>query len=152
MQPRRVQLPLALVALAVVCAAALVSSSAGTRTRSAPPRPTVRLSCTVAAPTNPPPEVVNTVTSALTCSVSGADLADRSFAVHYRLGTRDGATNRFDLICSGALRRGAGSCTRSFYVPFPFAPSESWVTGDSLPSGSALGLAVPVPVGPTTTQ
>ncbi|HKS69741.1 MAG TPA: hypothetical protein VJQ45_04945 [Ktedonobacterales bacterium] len=151
MRPHRVQPALALGALAVVCAAALVSSSAATRMRSAPPRPTVRLSCTVAAPTNPPPEVVNTFTSTLACSVSGANLADRSFAVHYRLGTRDGATNRFDLLCSGPLRRGAGTCTRSFYVPFPFAPSESWATGASLPSGRALGFVVPVPIGPTTT-
>lgn len=151
MRPRGVRPALALGVLAVVCAAALVSSSAATHTHSAPPRPTVRLSCTVAAPTNPPPEVVNTVTSTLTCSVRGGNLADRSFAVHYRLGTRDGATNRFDLICSGALRRGAGSCTRLFYVPFPFAPSESWATGASLPSGSALGFVVPVPVGPAST-
>lgn len=152
MRLRASQRTLALVALGalgVLCCLALVSST-GARVRLAP-RPGARLSCTVAAPTNPPPPIVDTFSSKLTCSVSGANPADRAFSVHYRLGTLDGATNRFDLVCTGTLRRGAGTCARVFYVPFPFAPSESWASGSSLPSGGALGPVIPAPVGPTNT-
>lgn len=141
---------LAVGALGVLCCLAL-ASSATARARLAAPRPAAQLNCTVAAPTNPPHPVIDTFSSELTCSVRGANLADRSFAVHYRLGTLDGATNRFDIVCSGTLRRGAGTCSRAFYVPFPFAPSESWATGASLPSGRALGPVIPAPVGPTST-
>lgn len=142
--------PLAFGALGVVCCLALASSAAA-RARVALPHPTTQLSCTVAAPTNPPRPVIDTFSSELTCSVRAANPADRAFAVHYRLGTLDGATNRFDLVCSGTLRHGAGTCSRAFYVPFPFAPSESWATGASLPSGSPLGPVIPAPVGPTST-
>ncbi len=149
MQPRLFRRPLAFGALGVLCCLALVSSAAA-RAPVTSPRPTTQLSCTVAAPTNPPRPIIDTFSSELTCSVHAANPADRSFAVHYRLGTVDGATNRFELVCSGVLRHGTGTCSRAFYVPFPFAPSESWAMGASLPSGSPLGPVIPAPVGPTS--
>ncbi len=151
MRLRTSRRPLALGALGILCCLAL-ASSAGSQARRAPSHPSVQLSCTVAAPTNPPHPVVDSLSSELTCSVRGANPADRSFAVHYQLGTLDGATNRFDLVCSAMLRHGTGTCSRPFYVPFPFAPSESWAVGVSLPSGGALGPVIPAPVGPASTE
>ncbi|MFI5271987.1 MAG: hypothetical protein ACHQ4H_03010 [Ktedonobacterales bacterium] len=135
--------------LLAVCCLALVSSATAARLLARPVP--ARLDCPVAVATNPPPKIVDTVTSALTCSVTGANHADTSFAVKYKLYTTDGATNRFLLVCSGALRHGTGSCVRPFYVPFPFAPSESWAAGTALPSGNTLGPIIPAPLGPSVT-
>ncbi len=96
--------------------------------------------------------IVTSLSSTIECSVTQANATDTLFSLQYHLVTPDGATNRTTVICSGTLQQGRGSCTRTFGVPFGFAPRNSWVAGATMPSGKKLGPVVTVPVLPVITS
>jgi hypothetical protein len=96
--------------------------------------------------------IVTSFSSTIECSVTRANPSDTLFTLQYHLVTPDGASNRYTVICHGTLVHGRGSCTRTFGVPYGFAPGSSWVAGATLPSGKKLGPVVSVPVLPTVTS
>jgi hypothetical protein len=96
--------------------------------------------------------VVTSLSSTIECTVTRANPSDTLFSLQYHLVTPDGASNRFTVICNGTLAHGRGSCSRTFGVPYGFAPGNSWVAGSTLPSGNKLGPVVSVPVLPTVTS
>jgi hypothetical protein len=79
----------------------------------------------------------------LACTVKHAPTTDTQFTLHY--GVRDPAGNVHSLAqtCNGSLRNGTGSCSQTYEFIFAFAPAPAPVTGELLPSHSALGPALP---------
>jgi hypothetical protein len=88
------------------------------------------------------------VTQALVrCTVSDAPASDTSFTLHYALVDDNGKTLQpFDAPCQGTLAHGTGTCQQAYSVVAPKSPTDSQVSGKSLPSNTTLG-----PVTPTET-
>ena len=143
---------LSLALLLGFCVLTLAASSANpllhTDTPALAPPP---LACSLNVNSPAQTRVVRSFTSTIVCTVTLAGGSDTSFNLSYHLVTPDGATNRLTIICSGALRHGAGTCQRTFGVPYAFSPRDSWVEGTALPSQRALGPVLTVPVLPPVT-
>jgi hypothetical protein len=93
------------------------------------------------------PGGVDVAQALLRCTVSNAPTSDTSFTLHYALVDDAGKTQQpFDAPCTGALAQGTGACQQTYIVVAPQSPTDSRISGESLPSHSALG-----PVAPTET-
>jgi hypothetical protein len=112
----------------------------------APAPPPLACSLNVSSPDET--RVVRSFSSTIVCTVTLAGSSDTSFKLAYHLVTPEGATNRFTVTCSGVLHHGAGTCRRTFGVPYAFSPRDSWVEGITLPGGRDLGPVLTVPVLP----
>jgi hypothetical protein len=86
------------------------------------------------------------VTQALVrCTVSNAPASDTSFTLHYALVDDNGKTlPPFDAPCQGALAHGTGTCQQAHSVVAPKSPTDSQISGKSLPSDATLGPVPPV--------
>jgi len=85
------------------------------------------------------------VTQALVrCTVSNAPTSDTNFTLHYALVDDAGnARPPFDATCDGALPQGSGTCQQTYSVLAPRSPTDSTVSGESLPSHTTLGSVTP---------
>jgi hypothetical protein len=93
------------------------------------------------------PGGVDVTQALLRCTVSNAPTSDTSFRLHYALVDDASKTQLpFDATCAGALAQGTGTCQQTYSVVAPQSPTDSSVSGESLPSQTALG-----PVTPTQT-
>jgi hypothetical protein len=94
------------------------------------------------------PGGVDVAQALLRCTVSNAPTSDTRFTLHYALVDDTGKTQQpFDVTCDGTLAQGSGRCQQTYSVVAPQSPTDSKVSGESLPSQTALG-----PVTPTETS
>ena len=109
---------------------------------SSPAAPQVRCTVQIA------PGGVDVAQALLRCTVSTAPISDTRFTLHYALVDDAGKTlPPFDAPCAGALAQGTGTCQQTYSVVAPRSPTDSVLSGESLPSSTALG-----PVTPTETS
>ena len=80
----------------------------------------------------------------ITCKVTHAPTTDTVFTLHYSVRDPSGNLHQFTPTCDGALRNGAGSCSKAYQFIFPFAAIPGPITGESLPSHQSLGPIVPI--------
>jgi hypothetical protein len=101
---------------------------------------TPQLRCTVRiAPTG-----VDVIQTALQCTVTNAPQSDTRFTLHYALLDDAGKPlPAFDAACEGALTHGTGTCQQTYSVVAPKSPTDSQVSGESLPSHTTLGPVAP---------
>lgn len=93
------------------------------------------------------PGGVDVAQALLRCTVSHAPTSDTRFTLHYALVDDAGKTQPpFDATCDGTLTQGSGTCEQTYSVVAPHSPTDSSLSGESLPSKTALG-----PVAPTET-
>jgi hypothetical protein len=87
---------------------------------------------------------VDVIQTALQCAVTNAPQNDTRFTLHYALVDDAGKTQPpFDAPCEGALAHGSGTCQQTYSVLAPRSPTESSVSGEALPSHTALGPVTP---------
>ncbi len=116
----------------------MVSLLSGCGSSSASSSP--HLSCTVQIA----PGGVDVTQALLRCTVSNAPASDTSFTLHYALVDDAGkARPPFDATCDGALALGSGTCQQTYSVVAPRSPTDSTVSGESLPSHTRLGPVTP---------
>jgi hypothetical protein len=102
---------------------------------------TPRVTCTVQIA----PGGVDVAQALLRCTVSNAPTSDTKFTLHYALVDDAGkAQPPFDATCDGALAQGTGACQQTYSVVAPRSPTDSSISGESLPGHTALGPVAPV--------
>jgi hypothetical protein len=90
------------------------------------------------------PSGVDVIQTNLQCAVTNAPQNDTRFTLYYALLDDAGKTQQpFDAPCEGALTHGSGTCQQTYSVVAPQSPTESSVSGASLPSHTALGPVAP---------
>jgi hypothetical protein len=90
------------------------------------------------------PNGVDVIQTALQCTVTNAPQRDTRFTLHYALLDDAGKPlPAFDATCEGALAHGTGTCQQTYSVVAPKSPTDSQVSGESLPSHTSLGPATP---------
>lgn len=105
------------------------------------PTSSFTLACTMKSAEN---EGDDETAQTLTCAVKHVPATDTHFALHYAIRDPAGSLRPFEKLCEGTLKNGVGACSQVYEFTFPFAPVPGPVTGESLPSHTALG-----PVRPT---
>ena len=122
----------------VVLLAAAVGGCASTSTA-----PTPQARCTVRIA----PAGVDVVQTDLECIVTNAPQNDTRFTLHYALLDDAGKTlPPFDAVCEGTLAHGTGTCQQTYSVVAPKSPTDSSISGESLPSHTALGPVTPTEI------
>jgi hypothetical protein len=90
------------------------------------------------------PTGVDVIQTALQCTVTNAPQSDTRFTLHYALVDDAGkARPPFDATCDGALAQGSGTCQQTYSVVAPRSPTDSTVSGESLPNHTRLGPVTP---------
>ncbi len=116
----------------------LVSLLSGCGSSAASPSP--HLSCTVQTA----PGGVDVTQALLRCTVSNAPTSDTRFTLHYALVDDVGkARPPFDATCDSTLAQGTGTCQQTYSVVAPRSPTDSIVSGESLPSHTAFSPVTP---------
>jgi hypothetical protein len=90
------------------------------------------------------PTGVDVIQTLLQCTVTNAPQNDTRFTLHYALVDDAGKPlPAFDAACEGALAHGTGTCQQTYSVVAPKSPTDSQVSGESLPSHTTLGPVAP---------
>jgi hypothetical protein len=87
---------------------------------------------------------VDVIQTLLECTVTNAPQSDTRVTLHYALLDDAGkAQPPFDATCDGTLAHGTGTCQQTYSVVAPKSPTDSSISGESLPSHTALGPVTP---------
>jgi hypothetical protein len=126
-----VVMPLALVVLLAATLGGCASTSGATS-------PQLRCMVRIA------PAGVDVIQTTLQCTVTNAPRNDTRFTLRYALVDDAGKPQQpFDAPCEGALAQGTGTCQQTYSVIAPKSPTDSSISGESLPSHTSLGPMTP---------